>query len=72
MNPLLRRLFRHGVRRGLSAGGSRGWLAVGLAAGTVAFLRRKVGEPKVQFTEKLKPGQSMTIRHLGKGEAETV
>ena len=67
MNRLLRQLFRTGMRRGLTTGASRSWLAVGLAAGALAFLRRKVGEPKVQFTEKLKPGQTMVIRHLGKG-----
>ena len=70
MGALLRTLARTGFRRGLGAGaGGRGWLAVGLAAGILQFLRRKAGEPKVAMTEELKPGQTIVIRHLGKGEA---
>jgi hypothetical protein len=40
---------------------------VGVAAWLIQFLRRKRGEPKVQFTEKLKPGQTIVIHHVPKG-----
>lgn len=69
MGALLRTLARTGFRRGIGGGG-RGWLAIGLAAGVLQFLRRKSGEPKFQISEELKPGQTMVIRHLGKGEAK--
>ncbi len=69
MGTLLRTLARTGLRRGLGGAGGRAWLAVGLMAGTIQFLRRKSGEPKVKMTEKLKPGQSVIITHLRKGEA---
>ena len=70
MGALLRTLARTGFRRGLGGGpGGRGWLALGLAAGVLQFLRRKSGEPKVQISEELKPGQTIVVRHLGKGEA---
>jgi hypothetical protein len=42
---------------------------VGLLAAVIQFLRRKSGEPKVQLTEKLEPGQVIVIRHLAKDEA---
>ena len=67
--PLLRTLARTGIRRGLAGPGGRGWLAVGLAAGVIQFLRRKSDEPKVELTEKLEPGQSLIITHLGREEA---
>lgn len=69
MGAMLRSLARTGVRRGLSGPGGRGWLALGLAAGTIQFLRRHAGEPKVQLTEKLKPGETMVITHYRKGDA---
>ena len=65
--PLLRTIARTGVRRGLTGAGGRGWLTVGLAAAAIQFLRRKSDEPKVEITEKLEPGQSITITHLRKG-----
>lgn len=68
MAKLLRLLFRTGVKRGLGPEGGRGWLFVGLAAGMIHFLRRHSGEPKVTFSEKLEPGQTMVIRHYRKGE----
>jgi hypothetical protein len=71
VGALLRTLVRTGFRRGLGAAGGKGWLAVGLMAGTIQFLRRKRGEPKIHLTEKLKPGQSIVITHLRKGEATT-
>jgi hypothetical protein len=70
MGALLRRLSRKGLRQGLGGGpGGRGWLAIGLAAGAVQYLRRKSGEPKVSWSTELKPGQTMIIRHFGKGES---
>jgi len=69
MGALIRSLARKGIRQGLGGGpGGRGWLAVGLAAATVQYLRRKSDEPKVGWTTELKPGQTMVIRHLRKGE----
>ena len=69
MGLLIRRLARKGIREGLTGGtGGRGWLAVGLAAATVQYLRRKHGEPKVAWTTELKPGQMMTIQAFRKGE----
>ena len=67
--PLLRTVARTGVRRGLTGAGGRGWLAVGLAAGAIQFLRRKSDEPKLQITEQLEPGQGIVITHLRKEEA---
>ncbi len=67
--PLLRTIARTGVRRALTGGGGRGWLAVGLAAATIQFLRRKSDEPKVEITEKLEPGHGIVITHLRKDEA---
>jgi hypothetical protein len=70
MGALIRMLARKGFRQGLGGGpGGKGWLAVGLAAATVQYLRRKAGEPKVDWTTELKPGQTMTIHHFRKGEA---
>ena len=69
MGALIRSLARKGIREGLGGGpGGRGWLAVGLAAATVQYLRRKSGEPKVAWTTEIKPGQTMIIRHFRKGE----
>jgi hypothetical protein len=70
VGALLRTVVRTGFRRGLGGGpGGKGWLALGVAAGVLQFLRRKTGQPKVQITEDLKPGQTLVIRHLAKGEA---
>ncbi|MCA1693031.1 MAG: hypothetical protein LC733_12865 [Actinobacteria bacterium] len=69
MGGLLRTLARTGFRRGLAGPGGRGWLAVGLAAGVIQFLRRKADEPKVSYSEQLEPGQSIVITHFAKGEA---
>lgn len=69
MAKLLRLLFRTGVKRGFGSQGGRGWLFFGVAAGTVHFMRRHIGEAKVTYSEKLEPGQTMVIRHFRKGEA---
>jgi hypothetical protein len=67
--PLLRTLARTGARRGLFRPKNRGWLALGILTGLIQFARRKRDEPKVSLTEKLEPGQSIVITHLGKDEA---
>jgi hypothetical protein len=60
---MLRSLIRIGFARGI--GGSRGWLAVGFAAGGLQMLRRAVKrEPEVVYREELHPGQSMVIQHF--------
>lgn len=70
MGALLRTLARTGFRRGLGGGpGGRGWLLVALVATVLRFMQKKAGEPKVQITEKLEPGQSIIITHLRKGSA---
>lgn len=66
---VLRSLRRTGVRKGL-AGEGRAWLVVGLGAAVLHFLHRKAEEPKATYSEKLKPGQTIVIRHLGKGADE--
>ena len=68
MGALLRFLGRTGVRRGLGSAEGRGWLAVGLTAGAIQYLRRRSDEPKVSITDELEPGQSMVITHFRKGE----
>jgi hypothetical protein len=67
VGAIIRFFGRTGIRRGLSGPGGRGWLAIGVAAWVIQFLRRKSGEPKVEHSEKLKPGQTLVIRHLPKG-----
>ena len=69
MGAVLRALARTGVRRGLGSAGGRGWLAVGLTASIIQFLRRRSDEPKVSVTEKLEPGQTLIVTHYRKGEA---
>ncbi|MGH9263104.1 MAG: hypothetical protein ACRD1D_00290 [Acidimicrobiales bacterium] len=60
---MLRSLIRIAFARGI--GGSRGWLAVGFAAGGLQMLRRAIKrEPEVVYCEELRPGQSMVIQHF--------
>ena len=68
MAKLLRMLFRVGFKRGLGNEGGRTWLLVGMGAGLLHFLRRHHNEAKVTYSEELKPGQTMIIRHYRKGE----
>jgi len=60
---LLTRLRRLGLARGL--GKSNAWLAVGATAWALQTLKRlATKEPKVVFSEKLKPGERLIISHL--------
>ncbi|MEZ5169082.1 MAG: hypothetical protein R2695_22290, partial [Acidimicrobiales bacterium] len=63
----VRRTVRvNSVRKGVF-GGSRFWLTV-FALGSIARWSGKVtkrGEMPVRFSEKLGPGESLVIRHLG-------
>lgn len=57
---LLRRLLRAGFRRGV--GGSRGWLAVGVAAGGLRLVRRLARpKPEVLYRAELRPGDAVEI-----------
>jgi len=60
---VLTRLRRLGLTRGL--GRSNAWLAVGVTAWALQFLKRlATKEPKVVFHEQLKPGERLVISHL--------
>jgi hypothetical protein len=60
---MLRSLIRIGFARGI--GGSRGWLALGVAAGGLQVLRRMAKrEAEAVYCEELHPGQSLVIQHL--------
>ncbi|MEA2902101.1 MAG: hypothetical protein QOH36_1988 [Actinomycetota bacterium] len=60
---MLTRLRRLGLARGL--GKSNAWLAVGAAAWALQTLKKfATKEPKVVFSEKLKPGERLIISHL--------
>ena len=60
---MLRLLLRRGLWNGL-VGGSRFWMVVGGAAAGVRIIRRLSGrEPKVVYSEKLEPGQTVVISH---------
>ncbi len=60
---MLTRLRRLGLARGL--GKSNAWLAVGVTAWALQTLKRfATKEPKVVFSEKLKPGERLVISHL--------
>lgn len=70
MNPLVkvavkqaRRLGDTGMRRG--AGGNGIWLAVGLVVSGMRLVGR-LGERKrdVVYSEVLKPGETLNVRHL--------
>ncbi len=55
---------RGGVYKGL-LGGSRGWMAVGGAFWGLRFIRRTFGKTEtIAATEKLKPGQFVTIQAI--------
>ncbi len=68
---MLKSLIRLGFARGI--GGSRGWLALGVTAGGLHMLRKAVKrDADVVYLEKLLPGQSMVIQHLGRRPANTL
>lgn len=56
-------LLRTGFRRGLM-GGSRAWTVVAAVLLGVRALRKLTGsEPEVVSTTKLRPGESLLVRH---------
>lgn len=65
MSPVLSPLVRLGLRKGL-AGGSRGWLAVGVVAGALRLAHRLWARQPVAETFKLAPGETLEVRHLGR------
>jgi hypothetical protein len=61
---MLRFLTRYGTTKGL-LGGSRAWTAVAVAGWAIRLLQRsRRGEPKTVFSEVLRPGEVLEIRHL--------
>ena len=61
---MLRSLIRLGVVRGLF-GGNRGWLALGAGAAGLKLLGKMTSkEPKVVYSERLDPGQTLVVTHL--------
>jgi hypothetical protein len=61
---MLRFLTRYGTSRGL-LGGSRAWRIVAVAAWALRLLQRsRHGEPKTVYSEVLRPGEVLEIRHL--------
>ena len=64
---MLKTLRRIGLARGI--GGSRGWLALGLAAGGLQMVRKALKrEPDVVYCEELHPGQSLVIQHFPRSD----
>lgn len=61
------RLIRVGIRRGWDRGlgdGNRFWLVVGGVALFARLARRAMRrEPEVVFSEKLSPGESISVTH---------
>lgn len=58
-----RRLLRTGLRRGLA--GSNPWLAIGLLAGVVRFVRHgESRRSRVVFRQALQPGDTFRIEAL--------
>ena len=59
---MLRTLIRRGLRKGILEG-SRPWMAVGVAAGLLAVVRRVTAEPpETVWRQALEPGESLLIR----------
>lgn len=60
MEPILRRLTTHGLRRGF--GGSRPWLVAGMLAVGARMLRRLANPgPDVLYRTKVKPGDVFEV-----------
>jgi hypothetical protein len=58
--PIVNRLFREGVRRGL--GGSQTWMTVAVAAGTVRVLRRMTNPPpQVVWRQAMRSGDRFEV-----------
>jgi hypothetical protein len=60
IDPLVRRLFRNGIRQGLAQGSSI-WLAVALVAGVIRLMTRPE-EPRV-IREELRAGETIVVTH---------
>ncbi|HEY1740636.1 MAG TPA: hypothetical protein VGI86_18120 [Acidimicrobiia bacterium] len=61
--PIVNRLFREGVRRGL--GGSQTWMTVAVAAGTVRVLRRMTNPPpQVVWRQAMRSGDRFEVNVL--------
>lgn len=61
---MLRFLTRYGTTRGL-LGGSRAWTIVAVAGWGLRLLgRMRHAEPKVVWSEVLRPGEVVEVRHL--------
>jgi hypothetical protein len=61
---MLRFLTRYGTTRGL-LGGSRAWTVVAVAGWGLRLLQRsRRDEPKTVYSEVLRPGEVLEIRHL--------
>jgi hypothetical protein len=73
MSPLVSRLARKGLQRGLVEG-SRGWLFVGITAVAVGIARWLITEPpETVFESEIKPGQALeirTVRRDGEGRSK--
>ena len=63
LDRLLRSAMRRGFRRGVGEG-SGPWLAVGVAALGVRFLRRMLRSEPIVVREELRPGETLVIAHL--------
>lgn len=60
---MIRLLTRYGTTKGL-LGGSRAWTVVALAGWCLRLLQRsRHREPKVVYSEVLRPGEVLEIRH---------
>lgn len=64
---LLGRASQIGLRKGL-AGGSRGWLWLGVATTAVRAVRRFTARKAAVARLDLAPGESIEVRHYRRGE----
>ncbi len=61
---MIRFLTKYGTTRGI-LGGSRAWTAVAVLGWSVRLIQRgRAKEPKVVYSEVLRPGEMLEIRHL--------
>lgn len=61
---MIRFLTRYGTTRGI-LGGSRAWTAVAVLGWSLRLAQRNRGkEPKAVYSEVLRPGDVLEIRHL--------
>lgn len=61
---MIRFLTRYGTTKGI-LGGSRVWTVVAVVGWSLRLVQRSRGnEPKVVYSEVLRPGEILEIRHL--------